>query len=252
MRHEFRNKGENSIQCAEFNKNRLYVFHKLSSSAPDFDAISPEYKENIEHWFGSVREVFSEQKQKVFDGIMQLEKVHGLYIDFLESVDPLEACCIAEEIEHEFGASINLPEVFSKDFYYGAKNHKEMIDNMRNDGALDNYISAKKSIINEINVFMQSLQNATIEIDTIHEIAIEYDPSNLKFIHLSNSLSQIPENKIYRSFFQFLVTKEGHIVLSWKLGLQFIHDGHISMNDCCVNEIMERIYALKYYEGHEV
>ena len=184
--------------------------------------------------------------------MMQLEKVHALYIDFLESVDPLEACCVAEKIEHEFGASINLPEVFSKDFYFGAKNHKEMVDNMRNDGALDNYISAKKSITNEINLFMQSLQNANIGNDTIHEITVNYDPANLRFIHLSNSLSQIPENKSYRSFYKFLAAKEGHLVFSWKLGLQFIHDGYISMNDCCVNEIMERIYALKYYEGHEV
>ncbi len=243
---------ENSIQCAEFYKNRLYVFHKSASLVPDFDAILPEYKENIEHWFGTVPEEFKEQKQKALEVVLQIEEVHKFYVDFLESVDPLEACCIAEKIEHDFGDSINLPDVFSKDFYYGAKNHKEMVDNMRNDGALDNYISARKTITNEINLFMQSQQNATIENDTFHEITVKYDPANLRFIHLSNSLSQIPENNGHKDFSKFIVAKEGHIVLSWKIGLQFIHDGYVSMNSCCVNEIMERIYALKYYEGHEV
>ena len=243
---------ENSIQCAEFYKNRLYVFSKLSSSIPDFDAILPEYKENIEHWFGTVPEVFKEQKQKALEVVLQIEEVHKLYVEFLESVDPLEACCIAEKIEHEFGDYINLPDVFSKDFYYGARNHKKMVENMRNDGALDNYISARKTITNEINLFMQSQQKYTIDNDTFHEITVKYDPANLSFILLTNSLSQIPENNGHKDFYKFLVAKDGYIVLSWNIGLQFIHDGYVSMNGCCVNEIMERIYALKYYEGHEI
>lgn len=243
---------ENSIQCSEFYKNRLYIFHNLASSVPDFDAILPEYKENIEHWFGTVPEVFKEQKQKALEVVLQIEEVHKLYVEFLESVDPLEGCCIAEKIDHEFGSSIKLPDVFSKDFYYGAKNHKKMVENMRNDGALDNYISARKSITNEINLFIHSQQNSTIDNDTFHEITVKYDPANLIFILLTNSLSQIPENNARKDFYKFLVATEGHIVLSWNIGLQFIHDGYVSMNECCVNKIMERIYALKYYEGHEI
>ncbi len=243
---------ENSIQCAEFYKNRFYVFHRLPSLEPDFDAILPEYKENIEHWFGTVPEVLKEQKQKAFKVVLKVEKAHQLYTDFLESIDPLEACCIAEKIEHEFGGSINLPEVFSKDFYCGAKNHKEMVDNLRDDSALDNYISAKKSIINEIDVFLQGLQNTNIGKDAIHEIALKYNPINLEYIYLSNRLLQIQEEKGHESFSKFLVAQEGHIVLSWKIGLQFFHNDYISMNEFCINEIMEKIYALKYYEGHEI
>ena len=127
-----------------------------------------------------------------------------------------------------------------------------MVDNLRNDGALDNYISSKKSIINEIDVFLQSLQNTNVGNDAIHEITLKYDPNNLEYIHLSNRLLQNQEEKGHEGFSKFLVAQEGHIILSWKIGLQFIRNGYISMNECCLNEIMERIYALKYYEGHEV
>lgn len=240
---------ESSIQCAEFYKNRLYVFYKTSSVSPDFDAILPEYKEDIEHWFGTIPEVFKDQKRKVFDVMLKIEEVHSLFVNFLESIDPIEACYVLEKLEHQFGASITLPEVFSKDFYYGAKNHKEMVENMLNNGALDNYISAKKSIINEINVFFQDLSKVEIDNNTIHRISVEYDPDNFKFIRLLNSLSQITEKEVYREFSKFLEAKEGRIVLSWKVGLQFNNDGYVSMNDCCINDIMEKIYALKYYEG---
>jgi hypothetical protein len=40
--------------------------------------------------------------------------------------------------------------------------------------------------------------------------------------------------------------------LSPEIGIKYIHDGYLSMNYCCMNEIMQMIYALKYYEGHEV
>ncbi len=238
---------ENFIQCAEFYKNRLYVFRKISSVNFDFEAILPEYKEEIEHLFGTVPDVFKEQKLKIFGAMLELEEVHELFVNFLESIDPVEACYVSEKIEHQFGASISLPEVFDADFYHGAKNHKEMVVNMRNDGALDNYISAKKSITDEINLFLQDQSNDTIDNRTIYEISVEYDPDNLRFIRILNSLSQIPEKEVYSEFSKFLEAKEGRIVLSWKVGLQFKHDGYVTMNDCCINDMMEKIYALKYY-----
>jgi hypothetical protein len=242
---------ENSIQCADFYKNRLYVFKTISSEAPDFEAILPDYKENIEHWFGYVHEVFSEKKEKAFYFLLQIEKLHNLYINFIESIDPLEACIVAEKIYYEFGDSISLVEIFNKDFYYGAKNHKEMIETMRNDSALDNYISAKKLIIDEINIFLQTLSKDNIDSDTIHKITINYNPDNLKFISLSNQLSHVATNATYNEFSKFLSAKEGYIVFEWKLGRQCVNSSRINMNECCVNEIMEKIYALKYYEDHE-
>jgi len=135
---------ETSIQCAEFYKNRRFVFSRLSSVNPDFDAILPEYKEDIEHWFGDIPDLFKNQKKEAFDVMLEIEEIHEILKEFVESTDPIEACYIAEGLHHHFGTSIRIPEIFDKDFYYAANNLKEMVDNMRNDGALDNYISARK------------------------------------------------------------------------------------------------------------
>lgn len=243
---------EKSIQCAEFYKNRFFIASRLSSFNPDFDAILPDYKENIEHWYGNIPELFKKQKQDAFEALLTIEEIHELLKRFIECIDPIEACYIAEKFYHNFGRSIPLPEVFSKDFYYGAKNFKEMVDNMRNDGLLDNYISLRKYITDEINSFLKSYSTMDIGSNTIHEIRFQYDPISFEFRNLSNSISIIPEKDLFKEFSKFEVAKEGIFIYSWKLGLTVGHYGYVKMNDSCINDIMEKVYALKYYEGEEI
>jgi len=244
---------ETSIQCAEFYKNRLYAFQNVSSTDPDFDAIEPEYKEDIEHWFGYIPETFKKQKQKVFDVMITLEEIHNYFKRFLESIDPVEACIIAEEWEHYFGASIKLPELYDpdiSDFYHFSKEHKEMVKNMRNDGALDNFLSTKKSIIKEIETYFQNIPKDQINDDILHEITVEYDQTDLKFRCVKNTLISSQSNKI--PFSSFIKAKEGLIILVWKAGLQLKHNDILKMNEVVLNNIMEKIYSLKYYEDCEV
>lgn len=243
---------ENSIQCAEFYKNRFFIASRLSSLNPDFDAILPDYKEKIEHWSGNIPELFKKQKQEAFDVLLIIEEIHELLKKFIESMDPIEACYIAERLYHHFGTSIPLPEVFSEDFYCGAKNFKEMVDNMRDDGILDNYISARKCITDEINSFLKDYSNIDIETNTIHEITFQYDPISFEFGNISNSISNIPEKELFKEFSKFVGAKEGNIIFSWKLGITADHYGYVKINDCCINDIMEKVYALKYYEGEEI
>jgi hypothetical protein len=216
---------ENSIQCAEFYKNRFFIASRLSSLNPDFDAILPDYKEEIEHWSGNIPELFKNQKQEAFDVLLIIEDIHELLKKFIESIDPIESCYIAERLYHHFGTSIPLPEVFSEDFYYGAKNFKEMVDNY---------------------------STIDIETNTIHEITFQYDPISFEFRNISNSISSIPEKELFKKFSKFVGAKEGNIIYSWKLRITADHYGYVKINDCCINDIMEKVYALKYYEGEEI
>lgn len=243
---------ESFIQCAEFYKNRCFVFSRLSSIEPDFDAILPDYKEDIEHWFGSIPDLFKEQKKEAFDVILLIEEVHELLRRFVESVDPIKACAITDRLYNEFGTSISLPELFSRDFYYGTSDHKEMVDNMRKDGALDNYISTRDRMTYEIDAFLQTYSIADIDSNAIHQITVKYDPTNLGLVSIENSTSCIPENELFAEFSRIIEAREGSIILAWKIGLQVAKHGSIKMNECCINDIMGKIYALKYYDGEEI
>jgi hypothetical protein len=246
---------ENSIQCAEFYKNRLYAFHNKTSTVPDFEAIQPEYKEEIEHWFGTIPEEFKKQKKKVYDVLRTIEKAHEYLVSFLESVDPLEASLIVEKWEYDLGSSINLPEIYDpafSDFYYAAKEHKEMVENMRNDGALDNYFMAKKSIYNEINAFYLEISKDQISKDSIQEMTIEYDPNNLRLNNIENKLTVQISEETQQDYLKFIEAKEGKIHLSWKIGKQYKPNRPLIMNEIFLQDIMEKMYSLKYYEGHEI
>ena len=242
---------EYSIQCAEFYKNRSFIYSRLSSVAPNFNAILPEYKEDIENWLGDIPEIFKSQKEKAFNTISEIEEIHELLKNFVESIDPIEACYLAEELDG-IGNSFHLPEIFDSNFYYVAKNLKEMVDNMRSDGALDNYISTRKIISSKINSFLQGYSIADIDNNTIHKIKIEYNPYDFSFIDITNSILHLCKNELYKVFLNIINAKEGYIVLSWKIGITVKNNHLVRMNDACLHAIMEKIYALKYYEGEEI
>jgi hypothetical protein len=243
---------EQSIQCAEFYKNRSFIFSRLSSVNPDFDAILPDYREEIEHGFGDIPEWFKKSKQEAFDAIVEIERIHGALKEYVESIDPIEACYIAEGFSHRFGTSVRLPQVFSRDFYYAAKNLKEMVDDMRKDGVLDNYISARRRMLSEVSSFLSGYSPDEIDSNTVHQITVEYDPASLSFLKTSNSISQVPEAGIQGDFSRFVLAQEGKIVFSWRLGLQVKRDGYLKMNDVCARDIMQKVYGLKYLEGEQV
>lgn len=247
-RRESLNRMEISIQCAEFYKNRSFIFSGLASSNPDFDAILPEFKENIgDDWSADIPALFKERKKEAFAAMLQIEEIHSLLKGFAESIDPIEACSIAQTLDRE-GRSIRLPEIFSMDFYYDSKNFKEMVHNLRDDGALDNYVSARKCITNAINGFFQDYPTDQISSNTVHEIVVEYNPVDLEFMRITNRISNIPESKLYEQLSIILEAREGRIVLSWKIG----RHGHIDRMDYVIHEIMQKMYALKYDEDEEI
>ena len=245
---------ENSIQCAEFYKNRLYAFQSISSINPDFDAIEPVYKEDFEYWFGRIPEAFKYQKKEVFDVMLILEEIHDYFKKFVESVDPIEACVIAEEWEYKHGMSIKLPELYQPDvssLYHYAKEQKEVVNKMRNDGALDNFFFIKKSIVSETETYFKSAVKGSIDESTSHVITVSYDPMNLKFKSTKNAFRSKYDYQNIDDFSAFIKAKEGEVTLIWKAGLQF-KDDILKINEFVLNEIMEKIYSLKYYENCEV
>lgn len=243
---------ESSIQCAEFYKNRFFLFSKLSSAQPDFDAILPDFKENIDHRCGEIPEIFKTLKKEAFNTMTEIEAVHALLKMFVQSVDPIEACDTSEKLYYRFGNSISLPDVHDPDFYYGMKNFKEMVDNMRSDGILDHYIEIRESIAMSANSFLRDCALDEIDNNTVHRIEIEYSPDDFTLIDIRNSLVHIRDNELHKDFSKINHAREGSIVLSWKIGPQVKRDRSVQMNDCCLLDMMEKLYALKYYKDEDI
>jgi hypothetical protein len=236
---------ESSIENSEFYKNRSFVYKNLFNTKADLNAIQPEYKIDIDNRFGHIPDYFKNQKEIVYSFMGTIEELYDYLKKIVETIDPLEAYVLAEDMHHEFGEKIKLPELLDENFFYAVKNHKNMVDNMKIDGALENYLLAKRYIKKEIEQYLKKyLIKSTINESDIHKITINYDPNTLKVNKIVNNI-EIDEKHKLSDFSVFTKEKNGAIIYIYKIG----KDSFGKLYDICLLEIMEKIFELKYYEN---
>ena len=185
---------ENSIQCVEFYKNRIYVFNEIDSIEPDFDAIHPDFKKEIDYIDGNIPDMFKEQKLKAYDLILEIEKIHSQLLKFILEIDPVESCYIAELFNHYHRDVIRIPQIFDKDFYYKAQRYIVQVKQLKDDCILETYLSFKKHIRNEVNSFLSS-NICDVNLTSQHIISINYNSVDLSSLNVQNEI--ISTNEFY-------------------------------------------------------
>ncbi|MDA3883237.1 MAG: hypothetical protein PF481_08115 [Bacteroidales bacterium] len=238
---------ENGIQCAEFYKNRTLIFNNLNFINPDFDAIHPDYKMDIEYCDGNVPEIFKEYKEKAYSFVCELENMHEILLKFIQEANPLESCYLAEEFDHYFGQGVSVPQIFDKSFYLKAKRYIEQINYLRNDGILGNFLSVKNIIRNKVNEFLL-LNNNVIDSKSKLIVLITYNTTDFNSLRISNKLtSEVSlENEKYQSY---ILLSEGQIESKINIGISCANGSlPIQINECCLIDMVEKIYELKYFE----
>ena len=235
---------ENSINCADYYKNRSFIFSELNTANPVFNNILPEFNEEIEYSSGRIPEMFRERKVEAYNSIIEIEKVYGLLKEFVETIDPVEATIIAEKLNNEYShRTLEIPELFSPDFYYLLVNHRKLVLSLKKDGALDNYILAKTRIQRNLNEFLLN-QNFVNNEKLTHTITVLYNPNNLEINKIDNHL----EIKEQSDFCEFFTLTEGTISLCYKIGLQAKAIGHFRVNEYILIQICEKMHELKYFD----
>lgn len=233
---------ENSIKSADFYRNRTYIFTSLDSVTPNFEGILPEYSEDIEYSEGRIPELFKEQKMMAFESILEIENIHGLLKRFVEAIDPIEGVYVAEELERNLhNGSLKIPEIFNRDFYYLLKNHLEIVNDLKKDGALDNFICAPREILSLAQKFIAS-QNIEFDERINHIIRVRYNVHNLKILEVVNKV----ERSDQKEFYEFMINAPGDISVSYRIGFQLIKKGSIEVNQYCTNLLSRKMYELKY------
>ncbi len=237
---------ENSIQCVEFYKNRMYIFSELDSIKPDFNAIHPDYTRNVDYSDGNIPDLFREQKIIAYNFILEIEKIHAQLLKFVQEINPIESCYIAEIFNHYYKGEIKIPQIFDEDFYYKAKSYIEQINNLKDDGILENYLSLKEIIRNSVNNFLSS-NICNVDLKSQHIISIKYNPINLTDLQVNNEITS--NGTFFSDYYDYLNLKEGEIKIAIKIGLH-VKNNNLTpvINECCLIDIMGKIYELKYFE----
>lgn len=232
---------ESSIQCVEFYKNRIYVFSELNSVKPDLNAIHPDFTREIDYTDGNISDLFREQKVKAYDFICEIEKIHTQLLKFIQEINPIESCYIAEIFNHHYRGGIKTPQIFDEDFYYKAKRYLKQIDNLKNEGILESYLSIKELIRNNVNSFLLS-NICNVELTSQHIISIKYNSIDFSDLKVNN---EIMSNSIsFCDYFSYLTLEEGEINVAINIG----RNPNPYINEHCLIDIMGKIYELKYFE----
>lgn len=238
---------ENGIQCAEFYKNRILIFNKLNLIEPDFNAIHPDYKKDIEYCDGNIPELFKEYKENAYSFVCDLEKMHLILLKFIQEMNPIEACYLAEEFDYKFGQGMRVPQIFDKNFYFKSKRYIEQIHLLKNDGILEGFLSIKNIIRNQINDFL-ILNKDIIDLHSSLIVLITYNTKDFSSLKVSNEL--ISELNVEREEYHiYLKLSEGEIKSKINIGRTVKNCLiPIKFNECCLIDLVEKIYELKYFK----
>lgn len=238
---------EKSIQYVEFYKNRMYIFNELSRVSPDLEAIDPNFTFDIDYIDGTIPDIFSEQRRKAYDFIVQIEEMHHHLVSFIQETNPIESCYIAESFNRQYD-KLSIPEIFSKDFYFKTINYREQIDNLRKDGILNTFLSLRRSIRDNVNSFLRDYINEVNE-DSLHIISIKYDIFTLNELVLNNEILSEPNPE--SKYLEFREVKEGDFKTVIAIGKNLRNGAIVPIiNEVCLNEIVQKIYSLKYFEDN--
>jgi hypothetical protein len=190
---------ENQIICSDFVSNRQFISWNLEGSQIDIDAILPIYKEPIDNWWGDIPSSFKELKETARKASIYVGDINKKLQRISEEIDPMKAFEIIDEIRYEcFGGGrwyISLPdEISNEEFEHVCCNHLEIVNQLKEDGLLDNFIECKSILKKEISDYI--INNIPIEVNTGHKIRIKFSLTDFTFQEIKHTL--IDANTIWQ------------------------------------------------------
>jgi len=262
---------ENQLMLADFTKNRKFLSWRLPSSSIDASAILPEFKEPIDNWWGEIPKEFKTLKETAYSAMIKIEEIYNLLKEITEEVNPIKAFEYIDDIRYECRDgqgrwSISLPEdLYTEDFEMVCRQHLEKVNNLKNEGLLDNYLNIKNILKDKIPKFI--CDNLPIDANTVHSIIIDYSTNDFNINSIDQKLISIDK---YWSVPNVL-NRYGHIELNtdkysgikqisdgkfeyyWLAGRIYISDNHKkdipnfyqTSNFRLYYEIMEKMYEDK-------
>ncbi|WP_404357193.1 hypothetical protein [Methylotuvimicrobium sp. KM1] len=143
---------EAALEQADFDQNRSFLSWALPSARGAFDSILPLYKEPINNWWGDIPVGFRDLKKRAYEAAIAVEEIHEKLIQLAEEKDPLQAERIVDDIAFECrdglgNWSVSLPrDLYDEDFFNACRIHRQMVDTLRSDGLLDQFIEFKNTL----------------------------------------------------------------------------------------------------------
>jgi hypothetical protein len=156
------------------------------------NAIQPEYTEPIENWYGDIPSAFKDIKKIAQRTMLNVEEIYNFLKQLTEETDPLKAEEIIEDIAYHcrdgLGMwSISIPnDLYDQGFFTVCKRHKEVYNNLKNDGLLDSFLNMKNELRNRLMQYIEPL--IPLDGNSVHLFSFTYDPNTLKILTFDSQI----------------------------------------------------------------
>lgn len=260
------NRIEKRLEFAEFSKNRRFVSWALPSSKIEFSAISTEYSEPIDNWWGDIPSAFEDIKRSARNAMVDVEEILNLLHLLTQETDPLKA----EKIVYDISCNcrdglgrwyISLPSnLHNEDFFNACRKHKMIYETLKKDGLLNSFLSLRNELKKHL---MKDLLNYfPVEANYVHLFSFSYNTENFNILTFDSEL--IEKNIFLSKYTQsdshsiegIIEYSIGHVKYAWCPGNRgsFNKDEKIdidwyrSQNFLLYYKCLDIVYSLKYYD----
>lgn len=185
---------ENQLVHADFAKNRQFLSWRLPSTQIDTSAILPDFKEPLDNWWGDIPKEFKSLKDSAYSGMITVGEIFYKLKSITEETNPLKAFEFAQDIEYECNHNMQLQlpnNLYDEDFEIACRNHIERLNNLRNDGLLDNFLEIRKNLAKQIIPFLWN--NLPFDPNTVHSIFIEFNRSDFSIVNIFQKLTRVSD-----------------------------------------------------------
>lgn len=213
---------EDSLIKADFAKNRRYLTWALPSSEISIDDISPDFSVSIDNFWGNIPEAFYETKVQASKAVNEIEQIFNVLKNIATSSDPSGIIDYLEDLRFYCRGGndnwyISIPnDIYNEDFIEVVQRHNKIIQALRENKRLDDYIQCVEFIKNDfIDFLCSSLPFST---NKAHESEIKLNTHKWEIISIDNKLIEyeFDSSEISKSSYNYIELDQSILQCIWK------------------------------------
>ncbi len=139
---------EHCLLLSNFQRNRDFMSWLLPSfSEISIDHIENEYTLPLENWYQDIPKGIFKLKKNIEMIMYDLKELTASFNIVLNETDPLKILSILEEIYFNYEKGFPLgDEFYDSELHNVVLHHKKMVDSLRNDGLLENFLDLQNAL----------------------------------------------------------------------------------------------------------
>lgn len=178
---------ERALRDADFYRNRTFLSWAMPRIPEEHPPILPMYEESIDNWWGDIPEGFSKVRDAARRAQWDVREALEMLCEIETSNDPERCQELAEELWHNWGNRVTLPDdIYDPELYKAVLHHKRRYEELCGSGLLGAHAALRRTALEMITEHVDRVM--PLRRDQVLTVGIRYDPRTLLNVSLDFAL----------------------------------------------------------------